>query len=56
MQILDLTDLNETGNIIVPFINKSTTESTKISLVAFYVYNIKTEKEFFINYKNVIFT
>lgn len=52
MQILDLTDLNETGNIIVPFINKSTTESTKISLVAFYVYNIKTEKEFFINYKH----
>lgn len=52
MQILDLTDLNETGNIIVPFLNESTTDSTKISLIAYYVYNINSGNETFINFKH----
>jgi hypothetical protein len=52
LQILDLTDFNVDGNVVIPFINKSTADATKISLIAYYVYNISTNKEWFVNFKH----
>lgn len=51
-QILDLSDFNPIGNIIIPFVNESSTDRTKISLVAYYSYNLITNKEHVINFKH----
>lgn len=47
-----LSDFISTGNVVIPFYNKSTTDRTKISLIAFYVYNVNDKNEYIFNFKH----